>query len=104
MQPEINTLDLCVVEERQECKRSRTEQMGVAVIPWTFTANVPVLYLGWDIGHPDFDFSWFYSSHPSKFPNISMIKLRLISFASFPMLDLSLTLLFEIYMSPIPKA
>jgi len=48
MQPNIHTLDLCVVEEGQACELNRTEQIGVAVIPWTCTAKVPVLYLGWD--------------------------------------------------------
>jgi len=74
MQREIHTLDLCVVAEGQECKRNRTEHICVAVIPWTCTAKVPVLYLVWDTDNPDCGFSWFYSFHPSQFPNISMIK------------------------------
>jgi len=103
MQSEINTLGLCVVEERQVCKRCRTEQRALAVISWTCRAKVLVLYLGWDTDNPDCGFSWFYSFHLSKFSNISMIKSRLIPFISFPMLDSSLPLLFEFLCLRYPK-
>ena len=73
IQPDINTPDLCVVEEGHACKRNRNKQMGVAVIPWTCMTKVPVLYLGWVTDNPDCGFSWLYSFHASKSPNISMI-------------------------------
>jgi len=73
MQPHINTLEFCVAEEGRAFKSNRTEQTCVTVIPWTCTAKVPVLYLGWDTDNPDCGFSWLYSFHPSKSPNISMI-------------------------------
>jgi hypothetical protein len=57
MQPDRNTLDLCVAEERRACKSNRTDQIVVAVISRTFTAKVPVLYVGWDTGNPDCGFA-----------------------------------------------
>jgi hypothetical protein len=57
MQSEITTLDLCVDEGRQGCKRCHTEQIAATVIPWTCTAKVPDLYLGWDTDNPNCGFS-----------------------------------------------